>query len=573
MTRPAVVPELDRLVHAAQGRLTGGLSPVSAGLAALDWAIHLADSPAYRAQLGLRAAQQAAQLAEYAVRRAAGQEPPPCVRPRPGDRRFDDPAWRRSPFDLWCQAFLLTEQWWQEASTGVEGVSSAHADQAAFVARQVLDTWSPSNFLATNPEVLDATRREWGANLVRGAVQLAGDALRAVRSLPPEGAEAFVVGRDVAATPGTVVYRNRLMELIQYTPTTATVHAEPVLVVPAWIMKYYILDLTPDDSLVRYLVDRGHTVFVVSWHNPDAADRDTALDDYRTLGVLAALDAIGRILPDRPVHAAGYCLGGTLLAITAAALARDGDKRLASVTLFAAQTDFTEAGELLLFTDEDQVSFLADTMWAQGYLDGRQMAGAFQLLRSTDLLWSRSVRQYLLGRPEPMSALMAWNADATRLPYRMHADYLRTLFLDNDLAQGRFRVEDRPVALSDIRVPVFVVATESDHVSPWRSVYKLHLLVDTDLTFLLTSGGHNAGIVSPPGRPHRHHRMTTHTEGEPYRDPDSWLRATPEQPGSWWPRWQRWLAERSGGQVAPPPVGVPGEPPLADAPGTYVHER
>jgi polyhydroxyalkanoate synthase len=439
----------------------------------------------------------------------------------------------------------------------------------AFVARQVLDMCAPSNFLATNPEAQDATVRELGANLARGAAQLAADTLRTLRGQPPAGVERFVVGRDVAATPGTVVYRNRLMELIQYTPTTATVYADPVLIVPAWIMKYYILDLTPQDSLVRYLVAQGHTVFVVSWHNPGGEDRETGLDDYRTLGVLAALDAIGRVVPDRPVHAAGYCLGGTLLTIAAAAMARDGDQRIASLTLFAAQTDFTEAGELLLFTDEDQVSFLEDAMWEQGYLDGRQMAGAFQLLRSNDLLWSRSVRQYLLGEPGTMTALMAWNADATRLPYRMHAEYLRGLFLDNDLAQGRYRVEDRPVAISDIRAPMFVVATETDRVSPWRSVYKLHLLADTDVTFLLTSGGHNAGIVSPPGRPRRHHRVTTHPEGCPYQDPDTWLLATSEHPGSWWPRWEQWLAERSGERVAPPPTTGG----LAPAPGTYVLER
>jgi poly[(R)-3-hydroxyalkanoate] polymerase subunit PhaC len=276
------------------------------------------------------------------------------------------------------------------------------------------------------------------------------------------------------------------------------------------------------------------------------------------------------------VHAAGYCLGGTLLTIAAAALARDGDQRIASVTLFAAQTDFTEAGELLLFTDEDQISFLEDAMWEQGYLDGRQMAGAFQLLRSNDLLWSRSVRQYMLGEPETMTALMAWNADATRLPYRMHAEYLRGLFLNNDLAQGRYRVEDRPVAISDIRAPMFVVATETDHVSPWRSVYKLHLLVDTDVTLLLTSGGHNAGIVSPPGHPRRHHRVTTHPEGCPYQDPDTWLQVTAEHAGSWWPSWEswwpsweQWLAERSGKRVAPPPTPAG----LAPAPGTYVLER
>ena len=573
MRREGDVPGLDRLVHAAQGRLTGGLSPVSAGLAALDWAVHLADSPAHLARLGVTAAQKAARLGDYATRRSLGQAAQPCARPVRGDRRFDDPAWQRWPFDVLAQSFLLVEQWWQEATLGVEGVSAAHGNQVAFVARQLLDTCAPSNFLATNPEVQEATVRELGANLVRGAARFAADALRAARGQPPDGAERYVVGRDVAATPGKVVFRNRLMELIQYTPTTETVYAEPVLIVPAWIMKYYILDLTPEDSLIRYLVGQGHTVFVLSWHNPDGEDRDTGLDDYRTLGVMAALDAVGRIVPDRPVHAAGYCLGGTLLTITAAAMARDGDKRLASVTLFAAQTDFTEAGELLLFTDEDQISFLEDTMWEQGYLDGRQMAGAFQLLRSNDLLWSRSVREYLLGEAEPMSALMAWNADGTRLPYRMHVEYLRGLFLDNDLAQGHYQVGGRPVVVSDIRAPIFAVATESDHVSPWRSVFKLHLLVDADVTFLLTSGGHNAGIVSPPGHPHRHYRVTTHREGQPYEDPDTWMLATAEEQGSWWPRWQRWVAERSGERVAPPPLGIPGTGPLADAPGVYVHER
>lgn len=286
-------------------------------------------------------------------------------------------------------------------------------------------------------------------------------------------------------------------------------HAVPVLCVPAWIMKYYTLDLTAQDSLVRYLVGKGHTVFMISWKNPDAADRDLSLEDYRKLGVMEALDAVGAITGSASVNAVGYCIGGTLLSIAAAAMARDGDTRLASLALFAAQTDFKEPGELSLFIDESQISFLEATMWQRGYLDTRQVSGAFQLLRSNDLVWSRRLKHYLLGLPEAKTELMTWNADATRMPYRMHSDYLRQLFLHNDLARGHYRTDGRPIALADIQVPVFAVGTLTDHVAPWRSVFKLHLLCDTEITFLLTSGGHNAGVVSPPGKAGRSYQLAT----------------------------------------------------------------
>jgi polyhydroxyalkanoate synthase len=353
------------------------------------------------------------------------------------------------------------------------------------------------------------------------------------------------------------------------------VAAEPVLIVPAWIMKYYILDLSPHNSLVKYLVDHGHPVFMISWKNPGAADADLGLDDYRTLGVMDALRAISTIVPERRVHAAGYCLGGTLLAVTAAAMARDDDNRLASVTLFAAQTDFVEAGELMLFINESQVGFLENIMWERGYLDARQMAGAFQLLRSNDLIWSTMVRQYLLGQREPMTDLMAWNTDTTRMPYRMHSEYLRELFLNNALASGHYEVGGRPISVSDVRVPIFTVGTVADHVAPWRSVYKIHWLSNTEVTFVLTSGGHNAGIVSEPGHRGRHYQITTRRTNDKYVDPEIWRVTAPQHDGSWWPAWRAWLEARSGGPVPAPRLGAPehGYPPLADAPGTYVLER
>jgi len=345
--------------------------------------------------------------------------------------------------------------------------------------------------------------------------------------------------------------------------------------VPAWIMKYYILDLSPANSMVKFLVDQGHTVFMISWKNPTAEDRDLGMDDYLELGVTQALEAVQAIVPDQSIHSVGYCIGGTLLSIAAAAFGRDKKNWLKSVTLFAAQTDFTEAGELMLFIDQSQVAFLEDLMWNEGYLDTKQMAGAFQLLRSNDLIWSRMVHEYLMGERAPMIDLMAWNADATRMPFRMHSEYLRKLFLDNAFAEGHFYVGGKPATVGNIRVPIFAVGAEQDHVAPWKSVYKIILRADTDVTFLLTSGGHNAGIISEPGHSHRHHRIAATCDGEPYISPEEWFDAAKERDGSWWPTWQAWLAENSGSKVKPPGMGKAeaGYPPLGEAPGTYVLQK
>jgi polyhydroxyalkanoate synthase len=443
-----------------------------------------------------------------------------------------------------------------------------------FAARQLLDMVSPSNFLPTNPEVLERTIHEGGVNLIRGFWNFVEDSQRTVAGLPPVGVDAFKVGKNIAITPGKVIARTRLMELIQYSPATKTVHPDPVLIVPAWIMKYYILDLSPNNSLVKYLVDQGFTVFMISWKNPDETYHDCGMDDYRRLGIMEALRAISQVLPERKVHALGYCLGGTLLTIAAAAMARDGDDRIKTLTLLAAQTDFSQPGELNLFVGDSTLAYLEDMMQEVGYLDGDQMAGTFQLLRSNDLIWSRMTRDYLMGERQQIFDLMAWNADATRMPARMHSEYLRKIFFNNELAQGRYLVDGRAIALRDIRAPMFVVGTETDHVAPWRSVYQINVISDTDVTFLLTSGGHNAGIISEPGRKNRAYRVATAKHDDPYIDPEIWLQQNKPVQGSWWPEWVKWLRAGSNEFAAPPPIGAPeaGYIPICDAPGTYVFE-
>jgi polyhydroxyalkanoate synthase len=562
----------DRLAHATLARFTLGISPAAIGLAYFDWWMHLAASPGKQAELVTKVWRKWTRLVRYAAQIGTAGDGERCIEPLPQDHRFVAKEWQQAPFNLIYQSFLLTQQWWFNATTGVRGVTHRHEDIVSFIARQLLDVMSPSNFLATNPQVIQRTIETGGANLRQGLANFAEDYERLIRHLPPIGAENFKVGKRVAVMPGKVVFRNDLIELIQYGPATETVYPEPVLVIPAWIMKYYILDLSPHNSLVRYLVERGHSVFMVSWKNPTEADRNLTMQDYIESGAMAAIEAVGAIVPHRKIQGVGYCLGGTLLTIAAAAMARDGDDRLASVTLLAAQTDYSEAGELMLFINESEVTFLEDMMWSQGYLDTGQMAGAFQILRSNDLIWSRLTHDYLMGQRTPMSDLMAWNADATRLPYKMHSEYLHSLFLENALAEGRYRVGDRAIAVDDITAPIFAVGTEWDHVAPWRSVHKIHLLAESEVTFVLTGGGHNVGIVSEPGRPGRHFRMRTRHHREPYLDPETWLSETAPVEGSWWPAWEDWLAEHSGVRTKPPGFGAAekGYSTLCDAPGTYV---
>jgi len=570
--------QMDKAFRAAIGKATGGLSPTAYITAWTDWAQQLAGSPGRQSELQQDAMHRALQTFTFAARAASGE----ALAPNEGlakdaDARYGGEAWSQYPFNVWAHAFQQGAGWIKSLNQDVEGLTPYHADLVGFTVQQWLEALAPSNFLGTNPELLELTRAEGGENLRRGLRHYIEDTNRTLKGLGPAGLDHFELGVNLAATPGKVVLRNSLIELIQYSPTTPDVEAEPILIVPAWIMKYYILDLSAKNSLVKYLVDKGHTVFMISWKNPVAGDRDFDMDGYLRLGLRAALDSISAIVPERKVHTVGYCIGGTLLAIGAAALAREDDTRIGSITLLAAQTDFSEPGELALFINPTQLAMLEAQMYQEGVLDSKQMGGAFQMLRPRDLIWQPLINVYLKGQREPMIDLMAWNADGTRMPWKMHTEYLYRLYLDNELSSGRFPVEGTPVRLSDIRVPMFVVGTETDHVAPWKSVYKVGNLVRSDdYTFLLTSGGHNAGIVSGPVHPKRRHRIRSRNLHEPHISPDHWLEETPAQTGSWWPVWEQWLTSHSSAsRVTPPTAGATagGYPVLEDAPGQYVRAR
>jgi len=563
--------EVVRDLRAQLAALTGGMAPDDYLNAWWDWYLNLATHPPRQAQLAHSAYEKLLDSWQFFTRAAAGAPLPPGHE----NLGFSDVAWNVWPFNVYAHSYANWASWWQQALSPPAAATDANLARVNFAGRMLLEAASPANFLHTNPELLKRTVAESGHNLIRGLKNWLEDAQRAVSGgARVPGTERFQVGRDVAITPGKVVFRNRLIELLQYSPQTEAVYAEPVLITPAWIMKYYILDLSPRNSLVRYLVEKGHTVFMISWRNPDAADRELSLADYVKLGFLDALAEVRRLIPQRRVHAAGYCIGGTLLAIAAAMLAAGGDSSLASLTLLAAQVDFSEPGELSVFITPSQIAMLEAMMSKSGVLESERMGAAFAMLRSRDLMWAPAVNQYMRGERPQLNDLMAWNADGTRMPWRMHSEYLERLYLKNELAQGTFAVNGTRVDLANIRLPMFVVGTETDHVAPWRSAYKARGLArSADYTFLLTSGGHNAGIVSGPVHPKRRHRILTWKNASATLTPDEWLKSAPLHEGSWWPAWEQWLAERSGARQEPARVpaarGSDGAA-LEDAPGSYV---
>lgn len=587
---PAPVPAwkaVDNAIRNHLARTAMGLSPIALTRAYTDWALQMAISPGRRAQLTVHALE----LMSRAWQNTFDTHQTELA--TDNDLRFRHDAWKWWPFNALKENFQATESWWQEAVCST-GMTQHNQQMVAFFAQQAVEAMSPSNWLATNPEVLQTAIETQGQSLVKGWELWVHDQRVRVRNkLDKSGSMLeplpFEVGKDVAITPGKVVWRNHLFELIQYAPMTDEVYPEPVLIVPSCIMKYYILDLSPHNSMVKYLVSKGHTVLIMSWRNPDAGDADLKIQDYLSSGVMQAMEATRQATGARSIHAIGYCLGGTYLAMVAAILGRlsrvpvkdwsEEEKKLvpttlpklSSVTLLAAQTDFSEPGELGIFIDEEQLATLRQSMYRQGFLSGRQMAGSFQFLASRDLVWSQNVRRYLLGQEASSFDLLSWNQDVTRLPARMHDEYLTALFLNNTLVNGQYRFAGTSIALIDIDAPMMVVGTTRDHVSPWRSVYKIHLYVNVPLTFVLAAGGHNAGIVSEPGRPRRSYQIHTSQPGEGWTDPAIWAQQTPVHPGSWWEAMQGWLTQHSGKPIRTPNLKT--DLILEDAPGSYVMTR
>jgi polyhydroxyalkanoate synthase subunit PhaC len=562
--------QLTAVMRAELAQFSGGLAPDDYARAWWELWSSLASLPEQQLALARSAALKGIDTWQFAWFSALGRKQDHGNL----SKQFSDPSWDQWPFNVYARAFGHLSAWSEELIAGAKGLAPASAKRLTFVQRQLLNVVSPTHYLLTNPELLKLTRDEGGLNLLRGAQHFIEDLRNTLRGVPTRTGD-YPVGEKVAITPGKVVMQNELMELIQYSPQTENVYAEPILIVPAWIMKYYILDLSPSNSMVRYLIEQGHTVFMVSWKNPTADDRNLAMDNYLRLGLRAAIDAVTEIVPQQRMHAVGYCIGGTLLAIGAADLARDNDTRLASVTLLAAQTDFSEPGELSLFITPSQLEMLRSIMEQQGVLSSERMGAAFALLRSGDLLWNPAVNSYLRGKRDLMNDLMAWNADGTRMPCRMHSQYLDQLYLQNRLAQGSFTVAGKSVHLEDLTLPMFIVGTETDHVAPWTSVYKTRALTRSDdYTFLLTSGGHNAGIISGPVNAKRHHRVHHWSDAHATLDVTQYEELATREQGSWWPTWERWLAAHSNAtRQAPPAIGnsAAGLTPLRDAPGEYVH--
>ncbi len=487
------------------------------------------------------------------------------------DKRFKDPAWQENAvFDFIKQSYLVTARWLQETVDEVDGLDPKTLRKLDFYTRQFVDAMAPSNFVMTNPEVLRATLESGGDNLVKGLNNLLEDLERGRGNLRISMTDykAFEVGKNLAITPGKVVFRNDLMELLQYTPSTKEVYRTPVLFIPPWINKYYILDLQPDNSLVKWLVDQGHTVFVISWVNPDERLSQKHFEDYLTEGVLTALNMIAQATGEEAVNAVGYCLGGTLLAIAQAWLKAKGEeKRVASATYFTTMIDFAEAGELSVFIDEEQLSAMEARMAEKGFMEGSEMAMTFNMLRANDLIWSFVVNNYLLGKEPFPFDLLYWNSDSTRMPAVMHSYYLRNMYQQNRLIQpGGVTMAGVPIDIHAIRTPSYLLSTREDHIAPWKSTYAATQHYKGKTQFVLAASGHIAGVINPPVKK----KYSFWTNDALPAQPDEWFKGAKEQSGSWWPHWQAWLAQYSGDKVAARKPGDGALKVLGDAPGEYV---
>jgi polyhydroxyalkanoate synthase len=507
------------------------------------------------------------------MRRMVGEQAPPAIEPAPRDKRFADPEWKSNQFfDFVMQAYLLSTRWANDLVREAEGLDPHTRKKAEFYVQQITNALAPSNFVLTNPEVLRETLASSGDNLVRGMKMLAEDieaghgSLR-IRQSDPSNLE---VGVNMATTPGKVIYQNELMQLIQYTPTTENVLRTPLLIVPPWINKFYILDLKPEKSYVKWCVDQGITVFLISWVNPDKALGKKTFDDYMKEGPLAAMDVIEKATGELKVHTAGYCVGGTLLATTLAWLAEKRRQRVTSATFFAAQVDFTHAGDLLVFVDEDQISAMERDMQVSGVLEGSKMAMAFNMLRSNDLIWSYVVSNYLKGKVPSSFDLLHWNSDATRMPAANHSFYLRNCYLENRLSTGSMVLDNTLLDLSKVKVPVYNLATKEDHIAPAESVLYGSQFFGGPVKYVLSGSGHIAGVVNPPASNKYQFWTNDNIKDTTLAE---WFKGAQEHKGSWWPDWRQWLESIDAEQVPARAVGTEALPALEDAPGSYVRVR
>jgi polyhydroxyalkanoate synthase len=557
------------------GHLTpGSFDKLNIGGAFFEMTARILADPSKLIQAQFQLWQDYVELMGSATRRFMGVAAEPTVAPLKEDKRFRDPAWQEGAiFDFIKQSYLLTARWMQSVVKNVEGLDERTAQKVDFYTRQFVDAMAPTNFVMTNPQVLRTTLETGGENLVKGLEHLLEDLERGKGQLliKMTDPDAFKIGENIALTPGKVVYQNALMQLIQYTPTTAQVHKRPLVILPPWINKFYILDLRPENSFVRWAVEQGHTVFVVSWVNPDSDLAEKNFDDYLKLGFLDVLDAVEQATGEKESNLIGYCLGGTLLASGLAVLAaKKQQKRVASATYFVALVDFTDVGEVRVFIDEAQLAALDEKMKGTGYLDAKDLYTTFNMLRANDLIWSFVVNNYLLGKEPFPFDLLYWNSDSTRMPAAMHSFYLHNMYEKNLLSQaGAITLQGVPIDLGKIKTPTYIIATKEDHIAPWHSVYAGTQLYKGPRRFVLGASGHIAGVVNPPSA----NKYGYWTNEDLPADAETWLSAAQKHDGSWWTDWQAWVAPHGGKMI---PARIPGEGALEvieDAPGSYVKQR
>ena len=536
-----------------------------------DVSTHIVSDPKQLGEVGMDFWQRHLALWQSSLQKLSGNEVAPVIEPQKGDRRFRDDDWQENPvFDFIKQSYLLTADWAHEVVDRSPDIDEHTRQKADFYTTQIANALSPSNFVFTNPEVLRKTFETNGANLVAGIDNLADDIERGKGkvAIKQTDMDVFEVGKNLGITPGKVIYQNDLMQLIQYAPSTDKVFKKPLLIVPPWINKFYILDLNPEKSYVKWCVDQGHTVFIISWVNPGAELADKGFDDYMQQGILTALDTIEATTGEAEINAIGYCVGGTLLSMTLAYMAATDDNRITAATFFTTQIDFEMAGELLVFVDEEQISEIEEQMSDTGVFEGRKMANAFNLLRSNDLIWSYVINNYLLGKDPFPFDLLFWNSDSTSMPANVHSSYLRNCYLDNNLAKGKMKLKGVKIDFSKVKIPIYNLATREDHIAPAKSVYKGSKLFGGPVKYVLAASGHIAGVVNPPAKQKYEHWTSTAKPATL----EQWLEKAQSHPGSWWPDWQKWISRKSGPKVA---ARTPGGPlgVIEDAPGSYVKKK